>query len=92
MFRQLSRVHSISIRVFASGNSCSARITMAKLERSRWYDLACDMDWNFTYFIDRGVSRGPEHAFSNLKTEDIWRNDTCSYIFSGTNTHLYLKR
>ena len=38
---------------------------MAKLERSRWYDLACDMDWNFTYFIDRGVSRGPEHAFSN---------------------------
>jgi hypothetical protein len=65
---------------------------MTKLERSRWYDLAWDMNWNFTYFIDRGVSRGPEHAFSNLKTEDIWRNDTCSYIFSGTNTHLYRKR
>jgi hypothetical protein len=36
-----------------------------ELERSRRYDLACDMNWSFAYFIGRGVSRGPEHAFSN---------------------------
>ena len=65
MFRQVSGVHSISIRGVASGSLCSAGITMAKLKRSRRYDLACDMNWSFTYFIGRSLSRGPEDALSN---------------------------
>jgi hypothetical protein len=67
-------------------------ITMAKLKRSRRYDLACDMNWSFTYFIGRGVSRGPEDAFSNAEGGTYMAERYLQFIFSGTNTHLYPKR
>jgi hypothetical protein len=69
MFRQLPGVHSISIRGAASGSLCRVEVTMPKLEPSHWYDVACDINWSFHYFTGRGVSRGPEHASSNLEDE-----------------------
>jgi hypothetical protein len=38
---------------------------MAKLERSQCDDLVRDTNRSFDCFTGKGLSRGPEHAFSN---------------------------